>query len=112
MSEGVAPPVSKQSVNAKYKCPLFCHIEMSAMGGSEEHFCKLLRGDWRQGLEAVGRKDLPRAAPVPGSAAGGGNGRGSATSASHPAAVRSRLALREDLRRLLPVAHPHGFPPS
>src|SRR6266536_3430791 len=35
---------------------------MSAMGGSEEHFCKLLRGDWRQGLEAVGRKDLPRSA--------------------------------------------------
>src|SRR5437867_4400161 len=85
---------------------------MSARDGSEEHFCKFLKVDWRQGLEAVGRKDLPRAALVLGRGAGEDSGRGNAASASHPAAVRFPPALHEAPRRLLPGARPSGFPPS
>src|SRR5450759_3885440 len=66
----------------------------------------------RQILEAVGRKDLSRAAAVRDSAAGGDSGREIATSASHPPVARSPLALHEDQRGLLLVIHPNDFLPS
>ena len=66
----------------------------------------------RQVLEAVGRKDLPRAAAVAGSVAGGDSGHEIATSASHPAAAQSPRALPEDPRELLLVIHPNDFLPS
>src|ERR1039458_5531741 len=85
---------------------------MSAQGGWEEQPL----GVWILGagedLEAVGQKDLPRAAAVRGSVVGGDSGREIATSASHPAVARSPRALPEDRRVLLLVAHPNDFLPS
>jgi len=85
---------------------------MSATGGWEEpSFVVRILGA-REGLEAVGRKDLPRTAPVPGRGADGDSVRESAASASHPAAVRFPPALPEGPHRLLPVARPSGWRPS
>ena len=83
---------------------------MSAMDGSEGHFCKFLKEDLREVLEAVGRKDFPRAVLVPGRAAGGDNGCGSAANASRLAAVPFPLALAAP-HTLLRVA-PHDIHPS
>ena len=65
-----------------------------------------------QVLEAVGRKDFPRAALVPGSAAGGDSGRGSAANASRLAGVRFPRALLAAPHTLLHVAQPNGVHPS
>src|ERR1700674_1570017 len=66
----------------------------------------------RQVLQAVGRKDLSRAAAVGGSGAGGECGLEIATGASHPVAVQSPRVRPEDRRGLVPVVHPSEFLPS
>src|SRR5450759_4075771 len=66
----------------------------------------------RQLLEAVGRKELPQPRARPGRRPAASNAREIATSASHPGVARSPLALHEDRRGLLLVAHPNDFLPS
>src|ERR1039458_2148857 len=66
----------------------------------------------RQLLEAVGRKELPRPRARPDRRLAASNGREIATSASHPGVARSPLALPEDRRELVLVAHPNDFLPS
>src|SRR5271169_6378323 len=87
---------------------------MSSMGVAEEGCILVLVVCFssRQVLEAVGRKDLPRATAVRGSAAGEDSGREIAASASHPVVARSPRSLHEDQRGLLLVAHPNDFLPS
>src|ERR1700687_783889 len=87
---------------------------MSSMGVAGEGCILVLVAYFssRQVLEAAGRKDLPRATAVRGSAAGGENSREIATSARHPAGARSPLALREDRRGHLLGIHPNDFLPS
>src|ERR1700731_3982288 len=65
-----------------------------------------------QVLEAVGRKDLPTAAPVLGRPAGADSGLGSAANGFRPTAVRSPPQLHEAPHKLLPAVFPSDFRPS
>src|ERR1700732_1899940 len=87
---------------------------MSSMGVAEEGCIWVLVVCFssRQVLEAVGRKDLPRATAVRGSAAGGDSGREIATSVSHPDVARSPRVLPEARRKHLLVIGPSDFLPS
>src|SRR5450759_6029584 len=87
---------------------------MSSMGVAGEGYISVLVVCFsaRHVLEAVGRKDLPRATAVSGSAAGGDSGREIATSASRPVAARSPRALPEERREHLLAIHPSNFPVS
>src|SRR6266851_5722431 len=87
---------------------------MSSMGVAGEEYISVsvVCFSSRQVLEAVGRKDLSRAAAVGGSVAGGDSGLEIATSASHPVAAQSPPVLPEDRGGRVPVVHPSDSLPS